>query len=533
MEELEYITDNALVMCDQGGAPAFFKSTFNKKVKIYGCLVATAQDAVPIVNIPSFKVCKINGGACLPATAPLTWKDTYQVKVNGVRTLVGKSTCQCSLGGKIEFMTSGQIPLPDEAMQEVLDKQAEAQRELDDSGNGDSVGEAGFVEGMIPVWGSGRDLINDIQTGDTLGAVLNAGFLIWDVASIAVGVVSFGAGTAAMQGAKAGLKGSIKAGAKAIGKKALEKLGIASFKELNKQALKNSIDAAAKKLLKTCVFACFPAGTPIHTETGLKNIEDIEVGELIWAYDEETETISLQPVVDIIENETDHTVELYISNEVIETTASHPFYTEEGWKDASELNEEDKVLDKEHKWQQVKGQNFLYQKKKVYNLTVANFHTYFVGLLALLVHNVCLITLAKKGIEYAQNILRGIRFNQIMAEKMGPDYVHELWTLGLKTRLDSFLKGGGEIISRKATQLHDITIETAKGYIDEIAKKYAGKSIQNTTRAGAKKMTGKKILQIPKQKESIPKEIKEYAKEAKVKIREVEDVTMDMLEFWK
>ena len=176
MEELEYITDNALIMCDQGVAPAFFKSTFNKKVKIHGCLVATAQDAVPIVNIPSFKVCKINGGACLPATAPLTWKDTYQVKVNGVKTLVGKSTCQCSLGGKIEFMTSGQIPLPDEAMQEVLDKQAEAQRELDDSGNGDSVGEAGFVEGMIPIWGSGRDLINDIQTGDTLGAVLNAGF---------------------------------------------------------------------------------------------------------------------------------------------------------------------------------------------------------------------------------------------------------------------------------------------------------------------------------------------------------------------
>ena len=77
---------------------------------------------------------------------------------------------------------------------------------------------------------------------------------------------------------------------------------------------------------------------------------------------------------------------------------------------------------------------------------------------------------------------------------MGPDYVHELQTLGLKTRLDSFLKGGGEIISRKATQLHDITFETAKGYIDEITKKYAGKSIQNTTRAGAKKMTGKKIL---------------------------------------
>ena len=34
-----------------------------------------------------------------------------------------------------------------------------------------------------------------------------------------------------------------------------------------------------------------------------------------------------------------------------------------------------------------KFKHVLYQKKKVYNLIVANFHTYFVGLLALLVHN--------------------------------------------------------------------------------------------------------------------------------------------------
>ncbi len=58
-----------------------------------------------------------------------------------------KSTCQCPVGGKIEFMTSGQVPLPDDAAQEVKDMQDQAQRELDDSGHGDSVGEAGFVEG--------------------------------------------------------------------------------------------------------------------------------------------------------------------------------------------------------------------------------------------------------------------------------------------------------------------------------------------------------------------------------------------------
>ena len=168
MDELEYITVNALMMCDQGGAPNFFKPTFNTKVKIHGCLVATNMDAIPIANIPSFKVCKISGGPCVPATIPLTWQDTWQVKINGIHSLIGKSTCQCPIGGKVEFMTSGQVPLPPDAAAEVAAMQEQAQRELDDSGNGDSVGEAGFVEGMIPIWGSGRDLINDIQTGDII-----------------------------------------------------------------------------------------------------------------------------------------------------------------------------------------------------------------------------------------------------------------------------------------------------------------------------------------------------------------------------
>jgi len=54
-------------------------------------------------------------------------------------------------------------------------------------------------------------------------------------------------------------------GAKAISKKALQQLGKASFKKLSKEALKNSIDDVAKKLLETCVFTYFPAGTPVHT----------------------------------------------------------------------------------------------------------------------------------------------------------------------------------------------------------------------------------------------------------------------------
>jgi hypothetical protein len=42
-------------------------------------------------------------------------------------------------------------------------------------------------------------------------------------------------------------------------------------------------------------------------------------------YDEDTDTTALQSVVDIMQNESDPTTSLYTENEVIETTAIHPF----------------------------------------------------------------------------------------------------------------------------------------------------------------------------------------------------------------
>ena len=526
MDELEYITKDALIMCDQGGAPDFFKPTHNDKVKIHGCLVATTKDAVPLSNIPSFKICKVTQKPCMPATVPLTWQDTWQVKVKGKNSLIGKSTCQCPVGGKIEFMTSGQIPLPDDAMAEVKEMQEQAQRELDDSGNGDSIGEAGFAEGLIPVWGSGRDLINDIRTGDGLGAVMNAGFLIWDVASIAAGCVTFGAATVAMQGAKTGLKATLKAGGKVIKKSAMKALGKVGLKKLSKEALKKSIDDVAKKLLKTCVFACFPAGTLIQTEHGTKPIEDIQIGDLVWAYDEDTNTTALQPVVDIMENESDHTISLYTEYEVIETTATHPFYTQDGWKDASELQTGDKIKTQNSQEITIESTQFNYEHKKVYNFTVANFHTYFVSLLALLVHNSgkCLTQMMLESQKWFQNIMRGNSFNMVMNNalsylysKKGLKYLDEVYVSlknGKKGRIDGFIKGKA-IIERKATDLAKVTENTAKSYVDNAAK-------YKNAKLNGKPLKEKVFLQVENMK-GVSQNVLDHATKKGVEI--IDDIT--------
>lgn len=151
----------------------------------------------------------------MPGTSPPgAWKDPWPIKIKDKQALIGRSTCPCTLGGTIEFITSEQIRLDDET--EIEEMQEDGQRELDDKGYGNSVGEYGFVEGMIPIWRSHKDMINDIQTGDVGGAILNGAFLIWDVGSIAVGVFSAGSGTAAMQEAKGGLKTTIKSFGKKI-----------------------------------------------------------------------------------------------------------------------------------------------------------------------------------------------------------------------------------------------------------------------------------------------------------------------------
>lgn len=78
---------------------------------------------------------------------------------------------------------------------------------------------------------------------------------------------------------------------------------------------------------------------------------------------------------------------VWSQHETIETTAAPPFYTKEGWKDAADLTKQYHIQTKNKKWYCVKGQNFLYTKKKVYSFEVEDWHTYFVGKLAWLVHN--------------------------------------------------------------------------------------------------------------------------------------------------
>ncbi len=148
--------------------------------------------------------------------------------------------------------------------------------------------------------------------------------------------------------------------------------------------------------------ACFVAGTSIAmTYNTYKNIEDICVGDYVLSYNEKDRMVSRQKVIDVFCKEVYQTVGLTIDDEYIETTYNHPFYSPiyNCWVKAGSLQIGDYVVDSNGNRQVVQDtnvNNYEYPVK-VYNFTVENNHTYYVGDDEILVHNKCNDVFRKAG----------------------------------------------------------------------------------------------------------------------------------------
>jgi len=128
----------------------------------------------------------------------------------------------------------------------------------------------------------------------------------------------------------------------------------------------------------------------VPTENGLKPISEIKVGDKVLSYDERTETTSYQPVMAVIQGEQRYQIIKITldSGESIETTAEHPFYIKgKGWNPANSLKVGQALQLHNGTTVVVKEVDTSVRLERVYNLTVANTHNYFVGGDGVLVHN--------------------------------------------------------------------------------------------------------------------------------------------------
>ncbi|MEU0744005.1 hypothetical protein [Streptomyces sp. NPDC006134] len=120
--------------------------------------------------------------------------------------------------------------------------------------------------------------------------------------------------------------------------------------------------------------------------------------------------------------------------------------------------------------------------------------------------------------EQRAKIYAGNRFNNENYPRYPANEVH----LANGKRLDSYVPGK-EIVSRKYTQLAEVELKTARGYLDEMLSKYAPDTVIRSNKypgLDGEPLTGDMILEVPVQNRAIPDEIIEYAQELNIMIRD-------------
>jgi RHS repeat-associated protein len=142
---------------------------------------------------------------------------------------------------------------------------------------------------------------------------------------------------------------------------------------------------------------CFPAGTDVLMANGAtKDIEDVRVGDEVFATDPETGEAGRREVTHLIVTEDDkHFNELTIATpegpSKLTATHEHPFWSpsEEQWIEAGQLRPGMTLLSDDGSSVSVQKNHAYSQRARTYNLTINDLHTYYVlaGETPVLVHN--------------------------------------------------------------------------------------------------------------------------------------------------
>ena len=175
-------------------------------------------------------------------------------------------------------------------------------------------------------------------------------------------------------------------------------------KDINKTGQATKPTTTKNKATCSSGNVCFTAGTLIHTTDGLKPIENIKHGDLIWSRQEFGTEYDYRPVVATKATPNQEVYEVVVKHhnnttEIFKTTSEHPFWVEGiGWLKTSLLESGMILLDK-HGLANVTiiSQAKLDRTETVYNFEVQDFHTYHIGEYGVWVHNADCCGLLQKG----------------------------------------------------------------------------------------------------------------------------------------
>ena len=141
---------------------------------------------------------------------------------------------------------------------------------------------------------------------------------------------------------------------------------------------------------KGATTVCFPAGTKVHTQWGLADIEKLEVGVPILTYNEETGEQEYKKVKKVMRRMTRRMCAMELSNgTTIEVTPEHRFFSNGEWTPIEELNVNDTLQLKDNSIVVIENKIIFPTFVEVYNLEIEDNENYYVTEEGVLVHNGC------------------------------------------------------------------------------------------------------------------------------------------------
>ncbi|MBX9625017.1 MAG: hypothetical protein K2X82_14515, partial [Gemmataceae bacterium] len=290
----------------------------------------------------------------------------------------------------------------------------------EDDPNLNSIGPPGFWDGLAPVYGPGRTAINAFQQGRYGSGVVNGGLAVADLFpaySLVKGGFRlagrlFGSGAAReaprLTQAQIAAVQRYHAERELLRQRAPTQVAEGAAAQANKEMVEAAAGAAAKADVAAHVASavatpaggsvarggflgraldvilgpkCFAAGTPLLTPDGWKPVEAFREGDLVLSRPEGDQFGFPGPKpVEAVFVRVGPTRTLTVSGREIVTTYEHPFFVlGRGWVLAGELVRGDVLSSHNGEFGVVEAVAESPGMTTLYNLRVADWHTYFVG----------------------------------------------------------------------------------------------------------------------------------------------------------
>ena len=132
--------------------------------------------------------------------------------------------------------------------------------------------------------------------------------------------------------------------------------------------------------------SCLIAGTRVWTQSGLKAIEEIRLGDLVLSQNPQTGELAYKPVLKTTVRPPTRMLKIVVGDKALQASGGHPFWIAgRGWVFARDLQEGSRLhaVDGTAEVRSVHPTG----SEQLHNLVVADFHTYFVTEAKILTHD--------------------------------------------------------------------------------------------------------------------------------------------------